>query len=99
MCSWIPGKIEKLSLSFCLSVSLGLSRSLSVSISFFCLSVRLSFVRPSVFLSFFFSSRISRLNGKCIIFLVPEIHDEDGNFFIVPEIVGEKCLGTFFTRI
>jgi hypothetical protein len=66
-----------------------------------------SFVRSSVhpsihqfiFLSFFFSSRIPLLNGKFIIFLFPEIRDENGYFFYFPKIGGEKSSGMVFTRI
>ncbi len=77
-----------------------ISLSLSISVS---LSVCLSFVRPSVhpskFISFFFSSRISHLKQKFVIFLVPKIRDENGNFFLFPKIGGETCSGTVFTRI
>ena len=83
MCSRIPGKnreIKSLFLSVCLSVCLGLFLFLSfVHPTFFLLFVRL-FSSSYFFLCFFFSSRISRLNGKFIIFLVPEIRDENENF-------------------
>jgi hypothetical protein len=61
------------------------------------------FVRPSVhpskFLSFFFSSRISLLKQKFVIFIVPEFRDENGKFFLFPKIGDETCSGTVFTRI
>ncbi len=91
-------------LSLCLSLFLSLS--VSLSLLFICmfarLSVRLSMhpsILSSVNLSFFFSSRIPLLNGKFIIFLFPEIRDENGYFFYFPKIGGEKSSGMVFTRI
>jgi hypothetical protein len=97
-------------LSVCLSQSLSVSLCLSffllfvrpsvrppVRLSFFCLYICLSFVCPSFFFhSFFFPSQISCFNGKFINFLVPEIRDENQNFFKVPESRCQEPLGNCF---
>ncbi len=104
-------EVQKISPSLSLSP---LSPSLPLSIVLFLslyMFVYLFFVRPSVcpsvcpsvhpskFLSFFFSSRISLFKQKLVIFIVPKIRDENGNFFLFPKIGGETCSGTVFTRI
>jgi hypothetical protein len=70
---------NRLSLSLFLSIFVCLSD---------CLYVSLSFVRPSVyvFFSFFLTFSFSRLEflflmESPVIFLVPELRDENGNFF------------------